>query len=107
LSRLAAEVVDYVLEVAAIHLEDGSTPYLTTVGAIATCMGKTPRQLTPTLQHLFLDGYITGDGPIANGKSIHVRQRVYPTAKALRMLPYFRELPEDVVNAELAKLRVV
>jgi hypothetical protein len=106
LSRFSAQVVDYVLEVAAIHFDDDSPGYRLTIGMIAACMNKTPRQLISTLQRLVAEGYLESDDKSPKALSYGSKRIVYPTALALRMLPYFQDFPEGVVLAELARLRV-
>jgi hypothetical protein len=106
LSHLAAEIVDYVLEVATIHLDAENSPYRLTVEAIAACMGKSPAQVVPTLKRLVDDGYLASDDHHSEKKAFRARETVYPTANALRMLPYFVDWPNESLQAELEKLRV-
>jgi DNA-binding transcriptional ArsR family regulator len=105
LSRLAAEILDYVLESATIHLDEDSAPYVTTIGAVAIGIGKSPRQIEPALKRLFDGGYLIAEHPVGDGKSLHVRDPVYPTPGALRTLPYYHEWADEDLNLELAKLR--
>ena len=42
LSKLSAEILDYVLDAALIHMEHEYPPYQLTICDIAVCFGKTP-----------------------------------------------------------------
>jgi hypothetical protein len=59
-----------------------------------------------TLQRLVIDGYLESDDKSPRKLSYRSKKSVYPTALALRMLPYFQDLPEAALLAELAKLHV-
>ena len=106
LSHLAAEIVDYVLEVTTIHLDSENSQYRLTVEAIAAYMGKSPAQVAPTLKRLVDNGYLASDDQRQETAVFRARQTVYPTATALRMLPYFVDWPDASLRVELEKLRV-
>jgi hypothetical protein len=104
LTKFAAEILDYVVEAAAIHLEHEHPPYRVTVGDIGACFAKTPGQLSVTLHHLVQDGYIILPGASAKDAPFPSKRLVLPTAKALRTLEAFRTASNDMLQAELAKL---
>jgi len=100
LSRLARDVLDYVLDVAVIHLEPEAKPYRLTIADIAQCLQKTAGRLAAPLRTLQDAGLIT----IA-AVPRHRGEIVYPTADALRTLPYFAAFDAPLLENELAKLR--
>src|SRR5687768_1548342 len=55
LSPLAGNILNYALETAIIHLTNGAARYHLTIGEVATCLHKTPAQLTQAIRRL-LDG---------------------------------------------------
>lgn len=105
LTRLSADVLEYILEAAVIHFDEDSPPYHLTVAMIATCMGKSPAQISPALRRLLDDGYVEFDGRIPVGKSFRPRSVIYPTVLALQTLPEFAGQTEAELSAELSKLR--
>lgn len=106
LTKLAADVLDYVLDAALIHLEHESPPYHLTVSDIAACFGKQPGQLGPVLRRLAADGLVALAGGNASAAAIPPKRIVLPTARALRTLEAFREESEAAVEAELQKLHL-
>jgi hypothetical protein len=105
LSPLATDILDYVLEVAMMHLEPDSLPYHLTVGAIAACMGKSVGPIAPTLKRLVEEGYLISDTPPEGKNVFRPQQVVFPTREALRVLPYYNKLPDEFLQADLDKLR--
>jgi hypothetical protein len=103
LTRLARDVLDYVLDAAVIHLEHEHPPYHLTIGDIAACFAKTPGQLGPVLQSLVEQGMVVCPGTTAIGAGSPKRV-VLPTIAALRTLEAFHQLDEASLEAELAKL---
>lgn len=105
LTKLAAEILDYVLESATIHLENEYPPYRLRVGDIAACFAKTPGQLAAAFQQLTCAGWLEIVGPL---KSAHPKpqQKVLPTTAALRTLAAYRETSDTELLTELHKLRV-
>ena len=104
LTKLAGEILDYVLDAALIHMEQEHPPYRLTVGDIAACFGKTPGQISSALHHLIDDGFFTVCGKMAKASPIPPTRIVLPTAAALRTFDAFREESDAVVQAELQKL---
>lgn len=103
LTPLGKDVVDYVVDVAVLCLDERRA-YRLTVGDIATYLAKTPGQLRQSLQRLVEDGYLRPEGPYDAAQGLATRRRVFPTALALRTLPYYQHLPPRKVKAELAQL---
>jgi hypothetical protein len=104
LTKLGAEILDYVLDAALIHLEHEQPPYRLTVNDIAACFGKTPGQLAPALHRLIDDGLLTVDGKLGAAVAIPFKRIVWPTVRALRTLEAFQAESDEMIQAELAKL---
>lgn len=102
LTKLAADVLDYVLESATIHLENEYPPYRLSVADIAACFAKTPGQLAHALVQLSDGGLLSIEkGP---GHGLNSQPRVFPTAAALRTLPAFEGSTASMLEAEITKL---
>lgn len=106
LTTLAADILDYVLDAALIHLEHESPSYHLTVNDIAACFGKQPGQLGPVLRRLAADGLVALAGGTPCAAAIPPKRIVFPTPRALRTLEAFREESEAAVEAELQKLHL-
>lgn len=105
LPKLATEILDYIVEAAAIHLEHEHPPYRVTVGDIGACFAKTPGQLSVTLHRLVEDGYVTLPGTSSvKDAPFPTKRLVLPTAKALRMLEDFRTESDERLQDEIVKL---
>ena len=105
LSRLSAEILDYVLDVAVIHLDDPTSVYRLTISDIAGCLGKSAAQLTDALRRLTEEGLITVvELPRRARDNVNSRM-VLPTAGALRTLPAFSELADEQLAGQLAILQ--
>jgi hypothetical protein len=104
LTRLGRDILDYVLDVAVIHLEPDARPYHLTVADVAQCLRKTPRQLAATFEHLIAEGYLTSGAGATHGSKSFERGVIYPTAAALRTLEYFAACDPRSVEAEIARL---
>jgi hypothetical protein len=103
LSKLARDVLDYVLEAALIHMENQQPPYRLSLGDIADCFGKTSGQMAPVLGRLIDEGWLTLIGkPAATGKLR--RGIVAPTILALRTLAAFQDESDAAIASELEKL---
>jgi hypothetical protein len=105
LTKLGADILDYVLDAALIHLDHEQPPYRLTVSDIAACFGKTPGQLSPALHGLLGNGLLTVDGRVGTAAEIPAKRIVWPTMRALRTLEAFQSESDDMIQAELAKLR--
>jgi hypothetical protein len=104
LTRLGAEILDYVLDAALIHLDHEYPPYRLTVSDIGNCFGKTPAQLSSVLHHLIDDGLLTADGKPGTAVPISAKRIVWPTIRALRTLEAFQPQSDELIQTELAKL---
>lgn len=105
LTRLAAEIFDYILESATIHLENDCPPYRLSVADIAACFNKTPGQLASALEQLATEGLVVFEH--RTGQRFDPRQKVYPTAAGLHTLPAFQDADLSLLESELAKLRPI
>lgn len=104
LTRLDRDILDYVLEIAAIHLDDADYPYRVTASMVARCLGKTEGQLMAALHRLIDDGLLVLDGATKPDDALPLRASVMPTVKAFRTLPAFAEMAADDLQDELRKL---
>lgn len=104
LSKLASEILEYILEAALIHLEIEQPPYRLTVGDIAACFGKTPGQVSPVLHRLLEAGFVILHGNRNTAAAIRPKQVVLPTVAAMRTLEAFQSECDSTIQAELAKL---
>ena len=104
LTRLARDVLDYVLDAALIHMEHEYPPYRLTVSDIAACFGKTHGQISPVLRHLIDGGFVSVVGKFSNDSPIPLKHIVLPTAAALRTLEAFRDETDAALQVELGKL---
>jgi hypothetical protein len=104
LSKLARDVLEYILEAALIHLEIEHPPYHVTVGDISACFGKTPGQISPVLHRLLEGGFLTVQGHVGTAAAFPPKRVVLPTVTALRTLEAFRTESDSTIQDELAKL---
>jgi hypothetical protein len=107
LTRLARDVLDYVLDVALVHMEPDAKPYRLTVADIAQCLGKTCGQLTHALEHLAAEDIVAIEEHARKRSTSGDHRVVYPTANALRKLPYFSEWDQASLEAEVVKLETL
>jgi hypothetical protein len=105
LTRLGRDVLDYVLDVAVIHLEPDARPYHLTVADVAQCLRKTPGQLSAALEHLTKSGMVVVEQPAGSRSPGRERHAIFPTTAALRKLPFFGVWKDEQLDAEIAKLR--
>jgi hypothetical protein len=104
LTKLARDVLSFVLEVATIHLDQPDEAYSLDVGDIARCFGKTPGQLAAVFLQLVDDDLISTAPPVKPEHALSPRQGVWPTVRGLRTLAVYAELDDALVEAELRKL---
>jgi hypothetical protein len=104
LTRLAREILNFVLEVAVIHLENSQPTYRLTVADVANCFSKTPAQVTRPILQLWNHRMVTVSGRIVPGRPLEADGAIYPTTRALRTLPAFAEEAEANLDGELRKL---
>jgi hypothetical protein len=106
LTKLDAEILDYILDAAVIHLEHEHPPYQLTVSDIAACFGKTPAQVSPALHRLIQDGLVTLDGKLICDSPIPARRIVWPTIRGLRSIEAFQAENDEALASELTKLHM-
>jgi hypothetical protein len=104
LTKLASDILEYILEAALIHFEIEHPPYHLTVADIAACFGKTLGQISPPLHRLLEGGYVTVQGHVAAAAAIPPKRVVLPTVTALRTLEAFRTESDSTIRDELTKL---
>lgn len=104
LSHLEKEVLSFVLEVAALHLDDRDAGYLLTVGKTAKCLAKTPGQLNAALCRLAESGLLKVVGKTRPGEPTPSNCQLLPTVAAMKTLPTYTELSEEEIEAEPATL---
>jgi hypothetical protein len=107
LTKQGGDIVDYVLDVALIHLGQGDSAYRLTVGDLSAYLGKSRAQITPTVVRLLEDGYLRMQGEIVPAAALPKQQVVFPALRAMRILPAYEELPAAEIEAELARLAEV
>lgn len=103
-TKFGRDILDYVLEAAAIHFDEDCPPYRLSVDDIATCLGKTAAQTAQALRGLLNQELISVRGRNGRNCKITARTIVYPTIRAIRQLDAFRDASDDVIWQELAKL---
>jgi hypothetical protein len=103
LSRLERNILSHLLDLAVMCLDGETDQYHADVQSVAAYFQKTPAQALPTLRRLITCGYLDCEG--STGGSLPLTAMVYPTARALGVLPAFGSLAPEALNAELAKLR--
>jgi hypothetical protein len=104
LTHLDRKVLDFVLEIAASHLDEIDFAYSLTVGMIARTFNKTEGQLTSSLLRLTAAGMLTLADPLEHGSALPFNSRVTPTAHALQTLPAFAQYTSRQLKKELKKL---
>ncbi len=106
ITKLGRQILDFVVEVAVIHLDKRDFDYRLTVDDVAHSQDKTVGQIAQALLRLVQSGYLNLDGP-GEPRSAPLRpdQRVFPTASALQNLPAFENQPAADIHRELQLLR--
>ena len=104
LSHLEKEVLSFVLEVAALHLDDRDAGFLLTVGKTAKCLAKTPGQLNAALCRLAESGLLKVVGKTKPGEPTPSNCQLLPTVAAMKTLPAYTDLSDQEIEAELAIL---
>ena len=103
LTKLGKDIVDYIVEAAVVCL-DQDAQYDVTVGDVAAYLDKSPAQISSTLLRLVGDEYVRTDGDVSADKTLPSKQRLYPTADALRTLPAFEQMSQRKISEELEQL---
>jgi hypothetical protein len=103
LTRLSSNVLNHVLETTVVQMTNGDEDQGITMAEVASCLGKTPAQLTAAVKRLMEGGYLLT--PAIGGRNGRVSPRTLlaPTPAALRTLPGFAETSEDDLRRELAR----
>ncbi len=105
ITKLGHQILDFVVEIAIIHLDRRDAAYRLTVEDVAGAHDKTVGQIADALNRLVRAEYLClGESPDSQ-VGLDPRQRVYPTARALQMLPDFEKEAKSKIDAELAFLR--
>lgn len=104
LSKLGREVMDYVVEVALIHLDQGNALRLS-VGEIAAYLGKSPLRIAPAVLQLVQSGLLRLGQELNLDKPFPTRAAIYPTAAALKSLPAYGHWSDSRIEADLRRLR--
>jgi hypothetical protein len=104
LTKLDRDILDFVLEIAAAHMDDDERPYALNVGMVARCLDKTEGQLAAAFGRLVEDGMLSLMGKKKPGETPSPQCGIFPTAKSLRTLPFFASLDDSQIDAELGKL---
>lgn len=104
LTKLDHHILEYVLEIASVHVDECDFAYSLTVGMVARCFGKTEGQLMTAFRRLIDDGLLSVMGSVKPSDMLPSRCGVLPTAKAFRTMPAYAELDEQQIEAELRKL---
>jgi len=104
LTRLGAEALSYVLELAVMYLDGEESRFEPTIQDIGASVGKTAAQIAPAIHRLIEDGYLESGAPAA-ANVVPLTATIYPTPKSLRTIPAFGEMFPESLDAELKKLR--
>jgi hypothetical protein len=101
---LCSAILEYLLDVAAIHSDEGMSPYHVTEATIAAYLGKSPAQLAAALARLRQEGLIE-IGPPFSSRGRPTKERiVYPTEVGLATAPEYAAFSTEQLAAELEKL---
>lgn len=104
LTKLDQEILSFVLEVAALHLDEGSGPYWLNVGMVAKCLAKTPGQLSAALGRLVVDGLLRTAEKWNAGEPSPTKGCLLPTILAMKTLPSYQECSDEDIEAEIRLL---
>lgn len=104
LSKLAREILEYVLDAALIHLDEETPAYHLTVGDIAACFAKSPAQISPALHRLIDGGLVSVEGKIGPDSPLPPKRVAVPTIAAMKTLLAFQCESDSIIEQELAKL---
>ncbi len=104
LTKLDQEILSFVLEVAALHLDEGSGLYWLNIGMVAKCLDKTPGQLSTALGRLVVDGLLRTTENWKDGEPFPAKGCLLPTMMAMKMLPSYQERRDEEIEAEIRLL---
>lgn len=106
LSRLAREVLDYVVESAEIHFGRDPPTYHLTIGDIAGCFAKSPGQLSAALHQLTEQGLAVIEGRVFKDGRLGPKLIVFPTVAALRLGEGEETQDDAEIERDLARLHL-
>lgn len=104
LTKLDHEVLDYVVDVAVIHLDAEEVSYDLKVSDVAGYLEKSVSQIAAALPRLNQAGYLQVVGNANVMGEITSSTRLVPTTRALRALPAFENASTLELEAELGRL---
>ena len=104
LTKLAGDILDYVVEAALIHFELEYPPYRLCVGDIAACFAKTPGQLSASLRQLIEQQLIIVRARSSHPDLLDSKTMVYPTLAGLRTLASLAEEGDAALTDQLNRL---
>lgn len=105
LTRLGKDILSYVLDLAVMYLDGQQTQYRPTIVEVAEYLDKTPMQIRPAAERLIEEGYLECNGQADRPPAPYETAVVYPTARSLRSIPAFADMPAKALNAELDELK--
>ena len=105
LTPLASNILNYALETAIVHLNQGSAPYRVTIRDVAHCLHKTPAQLTGAIQRLLAQDLLeVAPLPRRDGRLVELAE-IWPTMAALRTLDGYADWDKTDLEKEIQRLR--
>lgn len=104
LTKLGQDILSFILEIAALNLDDDTGTYWLSVGMVAKCLDKTPAQLSLALHRLVDDGMLTTTERLKPSEAPSVNCRVFPTVLALKTVTAFQERSDEELEIELKTL---
>jgi hypothetical protein len=104
LTKLDQEILSFVLEVAALHLDEGAGAYWLSVGMVAKCLLKTPGQLSEALGRLVVDGLLRTTEKWTSGEPFPTKGCLLPTVLAMKTLTFYQDRSDEEIEAEIRTL---
>jgi hypothetical protein len=104
LTKLGKEILSFVLEAAALHLDDGVGAYWLSMGMVAKCLDKTPAQLTAAVLRVVDDGLLTITEPANPGEALSTQCELVPTVAAMKTLPGYEDVSDKQIKGELKSI---
>ena len=103
-TKLGMDMLDYVVEVALIHLDNEHTDYSLNLGDVAAYVDKSMGQIAAAVQRLVESGLLRVEKNNDSEVDWRSEHLVFPTCEALKMLPAFENVPIGEIESELAGL---
>ena len=101
LTKLGKEILSFVLEAAALHLDDDVGAYWLSVAMVAKCLDKSPAQLTAAVQPIVDDGLLTISDPPKPGEPLSTKCELVPTVAAMKTLPSYQDCDDKQIQRDL------